>query len=298
MVARGRLLYPADLASRGTSVHGLLNAYYWLAVPEFLRNTNEPWRAETSFSPLEQCSGERKAVHVSLKAATTVWDLLNRFSSWDKLLRVTARCHEFISKLKRRIAKPSRPSDTPAVEEQREFGVLSPEQLLAAEHFWVRHVQAHHFHDEIKVLTDKKYISKGSKILKLHPFLDEFGLLRISGRLRNAMIDENSMHPLILPKGSTLSQLLIRDVHARTLHGGTQLVLSTLRQRYWIVNGRVAVKAIISSCVICWKQKPTTSTQLMGDLPAHRVRPARAFLYAGVRLCGPYIAATVKRARC
>ena len=167
--------------------------------------------------------------------------------------------------------------------------MLSPEQLLAAEHFWVRHVQAHHFHDEIKVLTDKKCISKGSKILKLHPFLDEFGLLRISGRLRNAMIDENSMHPLILLKGSTLSQLLIREVHARTLHGGTQLVLSTLRQRYWIVNGRVAVKAIISSCVICWKQKPTTSTQLMGDLPAHRVRPARAFLHAGVDYAGPIL---------
>ena len=75
--------------------------------------------------------------------------------------------------------------------------------------------------------------------------------------------------------------------HRRTLHGGTQLTLATLRQRYWILQGRQRVKALIHRCPTCIRWRATTGQQLMGDLPAPRVTPARPFQHVGVDYAGP-----------
>ena len=64
-------------------------------------------------------------------------------------------------------------------------------------------------------------------------------------------------------------------------------MLSTVRRKYWILNGRAIVKSIISKFVVCWKQAPPAAMQLMGDLPPARVRPSRPFLNAGVDFAGP-----------
>jgi len=53
-------------------------------------------------------------------------------------------------------------------------------------------------------------------------------LLRLGGRLRNAAIEYSEKYPVILPK-HRISDLLIDHAHRVTLHGGTQLMLRTLR---------------------------------------------------------------------
>ena len=79
------------------------------------------------------------------------------------------------------------------------------------------------------------------------------------------------------------------EAHQRSLHGGTQLTLSLIRQRYWILQGRQRVKVIIHRCTTCIRWRFTTGQQLMGDLPAARVTPARPFLHVGVDYAGPLI---------
>lgn len=71
------------------------------------------------------------------------------------------------------------------------------------------------------------------------------------------------------------------------LHRGTQLTLSHLRRRYWIVNGRNAVRYIIGRCVTCRKNNPIPSTQLMGNLPSSRINEAPPFATTGVDYAGP-----------
>jgi len=57
-----------------------------------------------------------------------------------------------------------------------------------------------------------------------------------------------------------------------------QLTLSTIHQDFWIVNGKQAVKRIMRQCVTCFRHRPSPSSQLMGDFPAHRINPPkRAF---------------------
>lgn len=64
-----------------------------------------------------------------------------------------------------------------------------------------------------------------------------------------------------------------------TLHGGPQLILATVRQRYWILGGRVSTR-----------QSATLSTQQMGQLPKARVTQSRPFLLnSGVDCAGPLL---------
>ena len=65
--------------------------------------------------------------------------------------------------------------------------------------------------------------------------MTQIHLLRVGSRLPHSLLEENAKHPLILPADYHFITLLIRDAHHRTLHGGTQLTLATLRRQYLIV---------------------------------------------------------------
>ncbi|XP_044583030.1 uncharacterized protein LOC123264053 [Cotesia glomerata] len=113
------------------------------------------------------------------------------------------------------------------------------------------------------------------------------GVLRVGGRLRNALLDPEERHPAILPRQSPLTSILIDDSHRKTLHGGTQLTLADLRKSVWIIGGRVPVRSFILRCVICTRHRGERAQQLMGQLPAARVQPTRAFLHTGLDYAGP-----------
>ncbi|KAI5632858.1 pao retrotransposon peptidase domain-containing protein [Phthorimaea operculella] len=78
--------------------------------------------------------------------------------------------------------------------------VLSPAERNAALCSLVRVVQAEHFEEEVRLLRDGRGKLKGG-IVRLNPFLDEQGMLRVGGRLRNASLPFSARHPLLLPKG-------------------------------------------------------------------------------------------------
>ena len=44
--------------------------------------------------------------------------------------------------------------------------------------------------------------------------------------------------PYLIAKDSPLKELLIRHYHEVTLHGGGILTLNTMREQFWLVNGR------------------------------------------------------------
>ncbi|UYV84240.1 hypothetical protein LAZ67_X001635 [Cordylochernes scorpioides] len=56
---------------------------------------------------------------------------------------------------------------------------------------------------------------------------------------------------VLLPSAGKLSQLIIRDAHSRTLHGGVHLVLANLRQKYWILKAKNQIKKCIRDCLAC-----------------------------------------------
>jgi len=124
---------------------------------------------------------------------------------------------------------------------------------------------------------------------KLHPLLDDVGILRVGGRLENALITYEAKHPIILPYRHHATDLIISQHHQKTGHLGQEYVLSSLHQFYWIIKGRSAVRRVISSCFQCKKLGAVRGEQLMADLPKESLMSGDPpFTYVGVDYFGPF----------
>lgn len=129
---------------------------------------------------------------------------------------------------------------------------------------------------------------------KLDPILDE-GILRIGGRLSKASMPVSLRNPIILPRDSPVSKLILRDIHHQVGHAGRNHMLSKLRQRFWLPSANSSARSVIKSCVFCRKVQAKVGVQKMADLPKDRVTPdLPPFSHVGIDYFGPI---EVKRGR-
>ncbi|XP_029178118.1 uncharacterized protein LOC114945928 [Nylanderia fulva] len=271
---------PADCASRGLSASELVVHPLWWTGPRWLHQPPTSWPTLDISTPFDsttelQVSTERKkyvTLHVQESAE---WELPRKFSRWTKLIRVTAYVYRFVLRTR---GKGDSRHDLPAF--------LSADELRKAEIFWFNYLQRKFFERELRSLKNKRTLPHSSPLRGLNPFLGTDCLIRLGGRLKNSALGYDERHPIILPKHH-ITNLLIAQAHTVTLHGGVQLVLRTLRQRFWLLSGRNSVKAHLRKCVICARHSARLSTQYMGDLPAARVTPSAPFTHCGVDYAGP-----------
>lgn len=199
--------------------------------------------------------------------------LINSQSSYARLLRLVAYLKRFINNCK------SKPED-------RQLVGLSTRELEGALKSIVRSVQSESFSKEIKSLSSQQHIKSSLKFLT--PFMDKEGILRVGGRLSNAKIPYEQQHPILIPKNHHFTNILVRYFHLVNLHSGPTLLMSILRERFWIISAPKVVKSIIHKCVTCFRYKLKPTTQAMGELPAPRVNPSRPFSQVGVDYAGPF----------
>ncbi|GFX94505.1 uncharacterized protein TNCV_3087341 [Trichonephila clavipes] len=69
---------------------------------------------------------------------------------------------------------------------------------------------------------------------------------------------------------SCLKQIKVPRVN---FHAGQELVLSLIRQQFWIPHGKSAVKKELRNCIDCFKLVAKPVSQMMGDLPIERINP-------------------------
>lgn len=164
------------------------------------------------------------------------WDLIYRYSSLNTLLRITALCIRFIGKLRNSLdTSPS---------------LISPKDLQQAKLLWIRATQTAYFSHEIQLLTKGSLLPHSHPFSRLTAFIDKGGVIRVGGRLNEAQLNYEERHLAILPRNSPLTKLIIDQAHRATLHGGTQLTLSRVRQTTWIIGGRAPVKSHILKCIV------------------------------------------------
>ncbi|UYV73851.1 hypothetical protein LAZ67_11001138, partial [Cordylochernes scorpioides] len=165
---------------------------------------------------------------------------------------------------------------------------LTTDELRNAHRRILQAIQCLHFKEEIKGLTTLGSVKRTSKIYGLTPFLDDQGILRVGGRLKWApSMTYEQKHPALLPSSGKVAQMIVQAVHMRTLHGSVHLMLSTLRQKYWMLRAKDQVKRCIRECVTCCRYNRVTQGQLMSDLPKERLTPGKPFSISGVDYAGP-----------
>ncbi|XP_055527010.1 uncharacterized protein LOC129719642 [Wyeomyia smithii] len=111
----------------------------------------------------------------------------------------------------------------------------------------------------------------------------------VGGRLSHASVPESRKHPFILHHHHPSATLVMRHYRLRLFHAGQQLLVASVRERFWPTAIHSLARRIIHEYVDCFKNKPRILEQLMADLPPERVTPSSPFLKVGVDYCGPFM---------
>ena len=83
--------------------------------------------------------------------------------------------------------------------------------------FVVKQEQTEFFAAELEALRAGRTVGISSPIKRLHPFTHADGTVRVGGRLQWAAIDEDEKHPILLPKESRLTNLILKHIHLKAV---------------------------------------------------------------------------------
>ena len=156
----------ADCASRRMSPAELVEHELWRRGSQWLRVTEETWNVKVSFDEHPILFEERDVQQTLLPVITADLPLLERISSDNHLVRVTAWILRFVNNARKRSEEDSGP-------------ILSLSELKWSEETWWRIAQRSLFEEKIYNLKNGKGLSLKRKILHFHPFLDDQGLLHV-----------------------------------------------------------------------------------------------------------------------
>ncbi|XP_065355117.1 uncharacterized protein LOC135949468 [Calliphora vicina] len=247
----------------------------WFSGPEFLKKVDEEWpqnpNIETDLPPEEM---RKSSFNTTIVVKSIISQIITSQSSYLRILHIIIYIHRLFHKSKRNL-------------------FISSEELQLA--FWkvVHDIQSTTFKDEIDLLRNGQTLKPSFQ--KLSPFLHEIRsykttllILRVGGRLANSSLSYDTKFAALLPKDHHFTTLYIKYLHLKHLHAGPKALLGIIRQQIWIINGRNIVRKVVRNCVHCFKYKPRLMQQIMGDLPADRLKAQRPFLVCGVDFCGPF----------
>lgn len=266
---------PADLSSRGRMPKEFLTDKFWQNGPHWLSLDQESW----PFMKVQSCElpevKRDKNRQISMTIISQGFNLLERYSSTRTLINVVAFCLRFIFN--------SRSGNN----NKKLTGVLSADERNSALNIIIKLIQASEFDKEIHELTKHSSINIRSKLLALTPFVEN-GILKVGGRISKSSLTHEQKHPILLPTNAHFTNLIIREKHLEMKHAGIQTTLYSIREQYWLLDGRNAVRKIIRQCVLCSRLSPTIIDYVMRELPADRLKDSPPFTFVGVDYCGPF----------
>jgi hypothetical protein len=261
-------LNPADLPSRGCSPSYLVESRWWEG-PSWMKKPMDSWPSMEPSGNEEEVRAEKKksALAVMIAANGTAWHVVS--NSYYKTLRIWSWIRRFIQKCKR-------------VETVN--GYLTVEEVNKTERTLIRLLQVESFGANVTSVA-------GILVVK-----DEEGLLRVKTKILNREDTIGFRLPLLLPHTHPIVEQLIMEEHLRLGHAGIQLLMSALREKYWILQGRRIIRRVISACVLCKRHTAKKVEVDPAALPEDRVKSGRVFETTGVDLAGPLFIKKGKKA--
>ncbi|XP_055600806.1 uncharacterized protein LOC129749761 [Uranotaenia lowii] len=272
---------PADLISRGIPPAEIGHTRLWWEGPAWLALERENW-PERPDNHLAEMGEEEKRRTTVTALTTNITEHESDFNRWffslysdyTKMVRCTAYLLRFMKLLRSKRQVKFQP-------------FLQAAEMDEAERALAMCVQKECFAEELKALSKGDFVSRQSKLRWFNPKVFPDGLLRIGGRLSNSTESEAAKHPIVLPARHDLTRLILEHFHRRLLHAGPQLLLATVRLKFWPLGGRGVARQVVQKCHTCFKARPTPIQQFMAELPVSRVTVSRAFSKAGVDYFGP-----------
>ncbi|XP_055633676.1 uncharacterized protein LOC129774014 [Toxorhynchites rutilus septentrionalis] len=210
--------------------------------------------------------------------------LFEKLEGYQRMLRITSYCRCFLRNCRRATRKTFIKNES----------FLQAEEIKASEGILIAQIQQQTFPLEWAQLSEKRSLSTKSRLRWFSPFMSDEGVIRIGGRLSNAQQSFDSKHQILLPANHPFSFLLVKQFHERNLHAHPQLLLTLLRNRYWIIGARSLARRVVHTCVACFRVQPKKLEQFMGDLPRTRVT-SRPFAVTGVDYWEPLLLRPVNR---
>lgn len=261
---------PADCSSRGVRPTDLADHPLWWAGPPWLSLSSKHWPSQTDIGDTNE--EKRSKTTILITTMDQSWNLKDKYSSYNRLIRITAYCIRFTRNSRNTI---------------RAVGPLRHDELQASRSVWIKDAQQMHFGAELRCLRINKQIDRSSTLRSLNPTIHSDGLIHVGGRLINAIIiPEQTRTPIIIPRRCRLAELLVSDAHEHTLHGGPSLMLAKLRRQYWIIDGPKHVRQFVKKCNVCFRYNSSVGVQMMGVLPTARITPSRPFAHTAMDYSG------------
>ncbi|GFX60139.1 integrase catalytic domain-containing protein [Trichonephila clavipes] len=274
---------PADCGTRGIPSTKLEKCNLWFNGPDGLRSSTFPiGEFEDNPQLQEHKSAEAKRtsklIMLNVVDATFKAEFFHKCSSWNKLKIVVAYCLRFVKNCSLSTCK-------------RRKSFLTTAELSEAENGIVKFIQRDHFSMEVSYLSAGKQLPSTNKFIPLTPFHDDSGIIRVGGRLKNLILPESQKYPILLRKTDHVVNLII---HMKLLHASPQLLQAALREKFWILSARDAVRRVVRRCIPCFKNRPRFAKQIMGDLPESRVCPSSVFQPTSIDFAGPFLIRSFK----
>ena len=274
------VLNPADDGSRGLPIDSFQPGCRWWSGPDFLWQSEDQWpHREVGTVKEDDAEVIRPRVNqntLTVANSSSLNQLLERFSSWPKLVRTVSWLKRFVHYIQFKRILHSMPNK------------ISLPEIHAASKIIIKIVQRQYFLEELQALKAGRPVRSSSKLTPLCPILVD-GIICVGGRLRHAPVAPQAIHPPLIPREHPIATLLIRHHHEILGHAGREHVLSVLRQKIWIVNARALTRQILRGCVPCRKRHERVMNQMMGDLPEARLVPHEPpFTFTGLDFFGPF----------
>ena len=282
-------LNPADLATR-PSTPAQVEESMWFSGPRFLTETDprkglncEPDAIVDLPESLPTAIVHRTAAPSGVER--TMWsECASRVSRWMILVNVVRRVLAGLmprldsSRQRLGVSLAPRPSDSSVLEAQRILFQSSQREVFPTLFDQFGCVKA----------SALKDLPTSHPLNGLVPHVSN-DLIRVGGRLRNAVSPFEEKHPVILHSESVITKLFVEHVHRRSPHQGKLITSNKIREAgVFVVGGRRLVEAIIEACVTCKRLRGAEASQVMSDLPTERLAEGAPFDHVGLDVFGPY----------
>ena len=204
---------------------------------------------------------------------------IERYSDFNKLVKVYSIVFRFVNKLKSLVS----------LRTGKVFDLHPPDQNyhVFALKILIRAEQQIHFSEVFAYFKSKGMTSKVPDILlRMNLYLDKDCILRVRSKF-NEIADEKT--PIMLPKLSHLTSLIIRHIHVKLQHAGLYNVTRELKRQFYLEGCFTVVRKMIRDCIVCKRFNNLPVKLNQGFYRDFRVNPdSRPFSNVMMDHLGPF----------